>query len=149
MGTVSYPQPAVSAAIEAFCIPLKLDITVPAAEPIVRRYHQVWTPDLRILDSTGDELYRWNGYLPPFEFAPQVLCAVGQANFRFKRFDAAIELYTDVLTRFPTSLFAPEAQYYLACSRYRKSHESGDLLKGWHELEKTYPSSEWTVKQNF
>lgn len=146
---MTYPQTAVVEAIEAFCIPLKFDVTDPAAEPILQRYRQVWTPDLRILEPTGNEVYRWNGYLPPFEFAPQLLSAVAQANFRLKRFDQAIDIYTDVLSRFPTSLAAPEAQYFLACARYRKSHESGDLLKGWYELEKTYPNSEWTVKQNF
>jgi TolA-binding protein len=102
-----------------------------------------------VLEPDGNELYRWNGYLPPFEFAARLLAAVAHARFRLKDFDAAIELYTAVVTRFPTSLAAPEAQYYLATSEYRKSHEPSDLLHGWHELEKTYPNSEWTVKQNF
>src|SRR5712692_1558662 len=149
MDTVTYPQNAVGEAIDAFCVPLKLNITDPAAEPILQQYRHVWTPDLRILEASGSELYRWNGYLPPFEFAPQLLSAVAQANFRLKDFDKAIDIYTDVLARFPTSLAAPEALYYLACSKYRKTHESNELLRGWHELEKTYPNSEWTVKQNF
>ena len=32
---------------------------------------------------------------------------------------------------------------------YRASHNASDLLHGWHELEKSHPESEWTVKQNF
>lgn len=149
MDTVSYPQTAVSDAVDAFCVPLKLNIAEPSAEPTVQRYRHVWTPDLRILEPSGDELYRWNGYLPPFEFAAQLLSAVAHANFRLKDFDEAIDIYTDVLSRFPTAFAAPEAQYYLACSKYRKTHETSELLRGWHDLEKTYPASEWTVKQNF
>ncbi len=146
---MTYPQTTVSEAVEKYCVPLQIDNTEASAEPLTDKYRHTWTPDLRVLESDGNELYRWNGYLPPFEFAPQFLSAVAHANFRLKRFDEATALYEDVMARFPTSLAAPEAQYYLACSRYRRSHESGDLLKGWHELEKTYPSSEWTVKQNF
>ena len=149
MDTVTYPQTAVGEAITAFCVPLKLNTSDPAAEPIIQRYRHEWTPDLRILEATGYELALWNGYLPPFEFAPRFLSAVAQANFRLKDFDKAIDIYTDVLARFPTSLAAPEALYYLGCSKYRKTHETNELLRAWHELEKTYPYSEWTVKQNF
>ena len=146
---MTYPQSAVGEAIERYCIPLQFDNTTAAAEPVIEKYRHIWTPDLRILEPDGNELYRWNGYLPPFEFAPQFLAAVAHANFRLKRFDEAIALYEDVLTRFPTAFVAPEAQYFLSTSKYRKSHEASDLLHGWHDLEKTYPASEWTVKQNF
>src|SRR5260370_19169090 len=112
-------------------------------------YRNVGTHDLRILEASGNDLYRWNVYLPPFEFAPHLLSAVAKANFRLKDFDKAIDIYTDVLARFPTSLAAPEALYYLACSNYRKTHESNELLRGWHEPENTYPNSDWTVNQNF
>ncbi|MBV9647916.1 MAG: hypothetical protein JO043_10670 [Candidatus Eremiobacteraeota bacterium] len=146
---MTYPQTAVRDAIEKYCVPVQIDNSTEAAEPVTTRYRHIWTPDLRILEDDGNELYRWNGYLPPFEFAPKLIAGVAQARLRLREFDAAIEAYTDVLTRFPTSFVAPEAQYFLACSQYRKSHESSDLLRGWHELEKTYPTSVWTVKQNF
>ena len=146
---MSYPQTAVADAVERLCVPLQINITEPAAEPMLQRYRHIWTPDVRVLEPDGSELYRWNGYLPPFEFAPQLLAAVAHANLRLRRFEQAIDLYSDALTRFPTAIVAPEAQYYLAVAKYRKSHESSELMRGWHDLEKTYPSSEWTVKQNF
>jgi len=34
------------------------------------------------LDNDGFELYRWSGYLPPFEFLPQLLVGLGQAYLR-------------------------------------------------------------------
>jgi TolA-binding protein len=149
MDAVTYPQTAVSDAINAHCVPLQIDNTQPTAEPLLQKYRHIWTPDLRILEADGTELYRWNGYLPPFEFAPQLLVAVAHAHLRLKQFDPAIEIYEDVVKRFPTSLFAPEALYFLGTSKYRKTHESTELLRGWHELEKSFPASEWTVKQNF
>jgi len=146
---VTYPQTFVQDAINANCIPVQYDNTAPASEAVVTRFHHVWTPDLRVLDADGAELYRWNGYLPPAEFAAQLLTAVAHARLRLHQYDEAAALFRDALRRFPTALCAPEACYFLAVTNYRKSGEGSDLLHGWHELEKTYPTSEWTVKQNF
>jgi len=146
---VTYPQPFVQDAINQYCVPVQYNNTLHESEEIVRRFHHIWTPDLRVLDADGSELYRWNGYLPPAEFTAQLLGALAHARLRLKQYDEAAALYRDVLRRFPTALVAPEANYFLAVTNYRKSDEGSDLLHGWHELEKTYPTSEWTVKQNF
>ena len=146
---MTYPEAPVREAIERLTIPYQIDNTVDANQPVLDRYRHVWTPDVRVLDADGTELYRWNGYLPPFEFAPQLIAAVAHARLRLKQFDKAQPLYEEVGRRFPTSLVAPEALYYLGVSRYRQTHNPSDLTHAWHELEKTYPQSEWTVKQNF
>ena len=149
MGAVTYPQAEVREILERATIPIQFDNTADAAQPIIKRYHHIWTPDLRILTGDGDELYRWNGYLPPAEFASQLLTGLAQARLRLREFDTAIALYEETLKRFPTAINAPEAQYFLAVANYRKSGEGSDLLKGWHRLEWRYPLTEWTVKQDF
>ena len=58
-------------------------------------------------------------------------------------------VYEEALRRFPTSTAAPEAQYFLAVSKYKASHESSDLLGGWKEPQDRYPDSIWRVKQSF
>jgi hypothetical protein len=146
---VTYPEVSVSEAIGRLTAPYQLDNTVESNQPVLDRYRHVWTPDLRILDTDGTELYRWNGYLPPAEFTAQVLAAVAHGRLRRKEYDKAHALYEEALRRFPTALVAAEAEYYLGVSAYRASHASGDLLKAWHELEKNHPQSEWAVKQNF
>jgi len=146
---VTYPEAPVREAIERLTAPYQIDNTVEASGEVLHRYRHEWTPDLRILDLDGTELYRWNGYLPPFEFAAQLIAAVAHARLRRKEYDKAKALYEEVLRRFPTALIAAEAQYYLGVSAYRASHNSSDLLHAWHELEKSHPESEWTVKQNF
>ena len=148
MGTVTYPETFVGE-IVGRTIPVQLDNTAEAAQTAVKRYHHVWTPDLRILTADGEELYRWNGYLPPAEFAAQLLAGLAHAKLRLRSFEEAIALYEETLRRFPTALVAAEAQYFLAVARYRKSDEASDLLKGWHRLEGHFPGSEWTVKQDF
>jgi len=139
----------VQAIVHTNCVPIQVDNSVAANQPIVDRFRHVWTPDLRVLDADGYELYRWNGYLPPAEFAAQLLAALGHARLRLKQYDRARAHYEDALRRFPTALAAPEASYFLAVTNYRKTEEANALLHGWHDLEKTYPTSEWTVKQNY
>jgi len=149
LDAVTYPEATVAELIAEHAIPLQFNNQEPANKAVLDRYFHVWTPDLRILTGGGDELYRWNGYLPPFEFAAQLLVAVAEAKLRLRDYDGAIRLYEKVGTEYPTSAVAPEAQYFLAVSRYRKTGESSELLKGWHRLEGRFPASVWTLKQDF
>jgi hypothetical protein len=146
---VTYPQQFVQAIIEEYCVPVQVNNTLDESKDLVTRFHHVWTPDLRVLGDDGSELYRWNGYLAPAEFAPQLLTAFGHARLRLRQFDQAEPLFADALKRFPTSFVAPEAQYFSGVNAYRKSGDAKALLQGWHQLEKRYPSSEWAEKQNF
>ena len=135
--------------MERLTIPVQVDNNLDANSGLLMRLRHVWTPDLRIFEQDGNELYRWNGYLPPEEFAAQLLVAIGQARLRRKEFAAAQDLFAEALRRFPTAFVAPEAQYFLAVSGYRASGESSQLLKGWHRLETRYPNTEWVAKQDF
>jgi hypothetical protein len=149
LDTVTYPQTFVQEIIVNNAIPVQINNTLDENKPLVTQFRHIWTPDLRILDETGYELYRWNGYLPPAEFAAQLLVGFGNARLRLRQFEGGEALYADALRRFPTALVAPEAAYFAGVTGYRKSGEANALLHGWHELEKEYPNSEWTVKQNF
>jgi TolA-binding protein len=138
-------------AIESFFEPVQIntqDGTSATAEAVAK-FRQVWTPDLRILDTDGTELYRWNGYLPPNEFLAQLLAARAHALLRSGHDGAASDAYQDVLQRFPTSFVAPEAAYYGAVAAYRNSGNPPDLLDNWQRLQSRYPSTEWRTKQSF
>jgi hypothetical protein len=149
LDTVTYPQPFVQDVIASATVPVQINNSIPESKPLLERFRHIWTPDLRVLDDTGMELYRWNGFLPPAEFAPRLLAGLGFARLSLRQFEAAEAHYADVIRRFPTSFAAPEAAYYAAVTGYRKTGESNALLHGWHDLEKTYPLTEWTAKQNF
>jgi hypothetical protein len=149
LDTVTYPQTFVQAIINEFCVPVQVNNSIDANKELLQRFRHIWTPDLRILDGGGVELYRWNGYLPPAEFAAQLLAGLAHARLRLRQFDAAEALYGDVLRRFPTAFVAAEAQYFSAVTGYRKTGEANALLHGWHALETLYPSTVWTTKQNF
>jgi len=146
---VTYPQPPVIQAILGNAVPIQFDNSKPENNRYLQSIHHIWTPDIRILNHDGFELYRWDGFLPPPEFIARALCGYAMAFLRLKRFDQAERLYADVLTRFSTTYAAPEAQYYLGVTRYRKDPNSDQLLEQWANLRSRYPASEYRVKQSF
>jgi len=146
---VTYSEAVVADTIHTHFVPLQINVQEEEGHALVECFYQTWTPDLRVLSSQGVELYRWNGYLPPFEFLPQLLAAQAHACLRLQDPGGAATLYQQVLDRFPTSAVAPEAQYFLAVSLYKSSHEASDLLNNWGQLQTQYPDSVWRLKQSF
>ncbi|HEY9179739.1 MAG TPA: tetratricopeptide repeat protein [Candidatus Baltobacteraceae bacterium] len=136
-------------AVERFTVPVQFDNSARENNQVLQRMHHIWTPDVRILDHNGFEMYRWDGFLPPPEYQARLLCGIGMAYLRSKRYDQAEHCYVDVLRRFSTSCAAPEAQYYLGVVRYRRDPEGDELLTQWAQLRSRYPSSEYRVKQSF
>jgi hypothetical protein len=119
---VTYSDAQVIDTISTRFVPVQINTQEAAGQPLVQRFYQAWTPDLRVVSPDGVDLYRWNGYLPPAEFVPQLLVAQAQTLLRLHDDPGAAAVYREVLERFPTSVVAPEAQY---------------------------PSSIWRVKQSF
>jgi tetratricopeptide (TPR) repeat protein len=146
---VTYPQAEVGGTIVAHAIPVALDNSKAENNRFLHGIHHIWTPDIRILHYDGFELYRWDGFLPPSEFIARTLCGFGLAYLRLKRFDPAEAVYVDALKRFSTTYAAPEAQYYLGVTRYRRDPDSDELLIQWERLRSRYPESEYRVKQSF
>lgn len=146
---MTYPQPAVIDAITRYGIPVQFDNSKAENHKFLHSIHHIWTPDWRILYHDGYELYRYDGFLPPAEFTARVLVAYAMAYLRLKRFDDAEKLYVDVLKRFSTTYAAPEAQYYLGVTRYRRNPDGDDLLTQWANVRSRYPASEYRVKQSF
>ena len=146
---MTYPTQAVADTINEDFVPVQVNTQDGTGAAIVECYRQAWTPDLRVLDSDGFELYRWNGYLPPFEFLPQLLVGLGQAYLRKHDEPRAATTFERVIREFPTSAAAPEAEYYYAVATYKHSHEHSDLVDNWDRLRRDHPESTWRVRQSF
>lgn len=146
---MTYPQPPVVETIVRHSIPIQFDNSKKENNQFLHGIHHIWTPDVRILHYDGYELYRFDGFLPPPEFMARALCGFAMGHLRLKRFEQAEAIYVDVLKRFSTTYAAPEAQYYLGVSRYRRDPDSDELLTQWANLRSRYPTSEYRVKQSF
>ncbi len=146
---MTYPQAPVRDAIARYAIPVQFNNAEERNASVLARIHHIWTPDVRVMAGDGSELYRFDGFLPPPEFIARVTCAFAYALLRLRKYDEAEAAYVDVLSRFSTSYAAPEAQYYLGVTRYRRDPESDELLTQWDKLRSRYPASEYRVKQSF
>jgi len=121
-----------------------------ANAPLVARFRQIWTPDTRVLGPDGFEYDAWQGYWPPGEFAARLLLGRARALARQERDQDAELAYEDVLRRFPRSYVAPEAAYWRAVCRYRRTHQPNDLLGNWRRtLQARYPDSQWRTAQSW
>ena len=129
---------------------MQVDTTAPASATLVQHFRQIWTPDLRVLDPDGFEYDGWQGYWPPIEFTARLLLGRARGLARQHQDEAAEMAYEDVLRRYPNSYAAPEAAYWRAVCRYRRTHQPEDLLDGWSRtLHTRYPESQWRTAQSW
>ena len=140
---LTYPDPTVAATIKEHFVPVKVNIREDIK--LTQQYQAFWTPGIGILAGDGTLVYRNEGWLPPPEFAVTLLLARGYYFYRTKRQSQAAFAFNDLVTTYPTSPFAPEAQYMLGVCAYldgspEEQDEAFRLLIQW------YPDSLWTAK---
>ena len=102
-----------------------------------------------LLSPEGHVYDEWSGYLPPGLFIPRLLLGLGRTELKQDRFEAAARYFDEITEKYPLSDVAPEATYWAAVARYKRSHEAEDLLGGWRKLQTRYPESPWRVRQSF
>jgi len=99
-----------------------------------------------LLDSAGKERVRLEGYLPNNDFVAALMSGLGRIAFVHKEYADAERWYGDVVARFGTTHFAPEAMYWRAVAHYKATNDHTVLGKVAEELRNTYPSSVWASK---
>ncbi|TMM17317.1 MAG: hypothetical protein E6G01_06210 [Actinobacteria bacterium] len=100
---MTYPDEMVASVVTERFVACQVNTQDESSKEVVARYRQAWTPDLRVLDSEGFDLYHWNGYLPPAEFVAQLGVAQGHAYLRLHQEEQATTAFEEVLRRFPTA----------------------------------------------
>jgi hypothetical protein len=109
MGAVTYPEPTVVTTVQRDFVPIQINVMQDSAKPLLERFRQIWTPDIRILEPNGFEYVHWNGYLPPMQYVSRLLVGEGETYLRMHGFDRASSLFEEVVRVFPMSEFALEA----------------------------------------
>jgi TolA-binding protein len=110
------------------------------------RFDAHWTPTTLLVDATGAERHRIEGFLPANEFLSQLALGAAKAAFARKDYAAAERLYRDVIDRFANSDAAPEAQYWAGVSRYRATNDAGALKETAQAFAQRYQGSTWATK---
>jgi hypothetical protein len=110
------------------------------------RFEVVWTPTVLVLDSSGKERFRIEGYLPREEFRAHLETGLARAAFMSKKWAEAERRYAEVLERYPDSKVAPEALYWKGVSQYKATNDHTVLGELPGRFEEKYPDSLWALK---
>ena len=99
-----------------------------------------------ILDSSGEERWRIEGYLPKNEFRSQLEMGLARVAVMDKQWADAEQRYTQIIERYPQTAAAPEAVYWRGVTRYKKTNDHTVLGGVSEELTEKYPESVWAKK---
>ncbi len=142
------PDPNVSKLIDKEFVPAMFETSEAASQELMKNYGVEWTPTFVVADDSGNEIYKWVGYLPQADFCAQLLFAEGRAAFKSKDWDRADRCFNSVVDRFPASDVAPEALYYSGVARYEKTHDASNLAETNRRLQARYPDSSWAKRSS-
>lgn len=139
-----YPDPKVTKFIVENLIPVRLHVKTHGAD--MERFAVQWTPTVLLVDSTGHERHRVEGFLPVDDFLTQLHIGLAHAAFRANRFDEAERRYRAIVDQFPKSDAAAEAQYWAGVSKYKGSNDAGALNETAQAFKNKYSDSPWAKK---
>jgi hypothetical protein len=137
---VTYPDPAVRAALAARFVALKLDLK----DPAVRQLNLVWLPTLFVADKRGVIHYRSVSSLPPEDLLDVLDLGEAHARLREASYATAERVLAAALARRVDGPLTPELIYWLAIARYYVGHHDPAARDEiWQRLLDDYPDSIW------
>ena len=111
-----------------------------------KRFGAQWTPTQIILDPTGQEKHRWEGFLDSDDFLAQLKMGLAKIHFQAERFTDAEKQFNTVSEEHPNASAAPEAVYWAGVSAYKGTGDGARLKQTGELLKSKYPDSEWSKK---
>jgi len=143
-----YPNPRVVEFVTAHFIPVRVHVRENAAEfkRLGDRFNAHWTPTTLLIDRSGTERHRIEGFLPVDDYLSQLALGLAKAAFAREDYPAAERLYRDVVERFPDTDAAPEGQYWAGVSKYRVTNDASALKATSQAFRDRYRESTWAKK---
>jgi len=112
----------------------------------MERFGVRWTPTVLLLDPSGAERHRIEGYLPASDFGAQLLLGLGHAAFAAQDWKEAQRRFGQLLDEFPDSDAAPEAQYWKGVARYKETGDASALNETYREFQTRYRDTPWAKR---
>jgi tetratricopeptide (TPR) repeat protein len=113
---------------------------------LMERFGANWTPTILLMDPDGAERHRIEGFLPPDDFAAQLLLGLGHMAFARGDFAEAERRFEQVLREHPDSDSAAEAQYWRGVARYKASGDATELTEVYRAFQRRYGDTTWAKK---
>jgi TolA-binding protein len=140
MGAVTYPNEKVVKFVDFNFVPVQIETS---HKDLVEQFRVTWTPTIILLDADGNEQYRTVGYLAPDDFIATYMVAKGHWYFEAAQYTEAQAMFEEALAKYPNSLAAAEAVFFLGVTRYRLTHEPKNLREAYETLTARFPQTEW------
>lgn len=110
------------------------------------RFGAEWTPTILMLDPSGVERHRMEGFLPADDFLAQLGLGLGRIHFSAGRFEDAENQFRQVVERHPRADGAPEALYWEGVARYKRTNDPTALADTASAFQKSYTDTTWAKK---
>jgi len=143
MDAVTYPDEKIIAFVQENFIPLQI---AHDAIPLSRDFNIKWTPTLITLGIDGREHHRSVGFLNPEDFISSALLGMGKFHFDNDRYQEALSLFENLISRHPGSDYVAEAIFLRGVSLYKHSGDRLFLKEVYETLSSQHPDSEWTKR---
>jgi hypothetical protein len=141
-----YPDERVARLIQDNFIPVRVHVKDPDFKRLSQSYNAPWTPTLLVLDPSGTERHRIEGFLPAEDLLSQLTLGLGHSAFGREQWDQAERRFREVVDRYPRSEAAPEALYWAGVSRYKGKGDAAALAETGREFTRRYQESSWAKK---
>jgi hypothetical protein len=99
-----------------------------------------------ILDPTGEERHRIEGFLPAPDFLAHLTLGLGHSAFARSDFSEAEKWYRQVVEKYPQTESAPEALYWAGVARYKATGDASALSDTAKQFRERYQTSSWAKK---
>ena len=110
------------------------------------RFNAPWTPTTLILDHSGVERHRIEGFLPAEDFIAQLRLGLAHSKFHRGLFTEAGQQFAAVVESHPDTEAAPEALYWAGVSRYKAMNDPAALSATAEEFRTRYSETSWAKK---
>jgi hypothetical protein len=143
-----YPDPRVAELIGAHFVPVRVHAKEQAEQfqALGARFDAQWTPTTIIVDHSGLERHRIEGFLPAEDFLAQLRLGLAQSKFSRGLFTEAEDQFSSVVEEFPDTDAAPEALYWAGVSRYKALNDPTALSATAEEFRNRYSDTSWAKK---
>jgi Tetratricopeptide repeat/Thioredoxin-like domain len=145
-----YPDPDVVQFISENFLPVRVHVREQADEfkQLGQKFGAQWTPTILLIDDSGTERHRVEGFLPKEDFLGQLTLGIGHSAFARGKFPEARRWFDQVLERYPETEAAPEAQYWTGVAEYKETDDGALLAATAKRFTERYSDTSWAKKSS-
>ena len=143
-----YPDGRVVRLVTSEFLPIRVHVRDPdgAYARVSERLRVHWTPTVLILDESGVERHRLEGFLLVDDFLAHLKLGLAKASLLRGAFDDAERRFRGVVADHPQSEPAPEALYWAGVSKYKGQNDPSALADTAQAFTTRYADSVWARK---